>query len=392
MCKDRDYKWIEIVSVWSFFLLFFIGSCAERGGSTFTDAELERVSLAQRIKLVEQAGGLVLIVGGEPITSDEIINYPVEQGEAVVPLIDVLRPAAQISNLEQFKKQARARIDEIVTNKISDILLYHLAKTRVGENIDEALEKAAEAEMRRFVLSYGGDEAKADEKLEQMGLDRKSFKKQQKRLILAQSEIMSKFSNNSPITYRELTDCYDRMKDEFFVVPGTVQFRLIDIQPAKLNITDPNEDRRELARGLADELLERLRGGEDFGELAKQYSHGHRRQFGGLWMSLQPQSLAEPYDVLVNEIEKTEPGEITGLIETEEHIFIMKLEDKRLKSYKPLEDVQRQVEQKIISDRWVNVVDKLNAGLTKNAAFGEKDEFIDFCLDKIYRQESGVRM
>jgi len=385
MHKERDYKWIEIVFVCSFFLLFFIVGCAERSGATFTDAELERVSLAQRIKLVEQAGGLVLMVGGEPITSDEIINYPVEQGEAVVPLIDVLRPAAQISNLEQFKKQARGRVDEIVTTKISDILLYHLAKTRVGENIDEALEKAAEAEMRRFVLSCGGDEAKADEKLEQMGLDRKGFKKQQKRLILAQAEIMSKLSRNSPITYRELTDCYDRMKDEFFVVPGTVQFRLIDIQPARLEAADPNEDRRDLAMGLADELLERLQTGEDFGELAKQYSHGLWRETGGLWMPLQPQSLAEPYDVLVNEIEKTEPGEIAGLIETDEHIFIMKLEQKHPRSYKPLEEVQRQVEQKIISDQWVNVVDKLNAGLTKNAAFGEKDEFIDFCLDKIYR-------
>lgn len=385
MRKKRDYRWLKAVSVLSFSLLFFVDGCAEKSGSSFTDAELERVSLAQRVKLLEQAGGLVLIVGGEPITSDEIINYPVEKSGGTVPLIDVLKPAAQISNLEQFKKQAGGRIDEIVTNKISDILLYHLAKSRVGENIDEALERAADAEMRKFVLSCGGDEAKADEKLEQMGLDRKSFKEQQKRLMLAQSQIMEKLSGDSPVTYGELLDCYNQMKEEFFVIPARVQFRLIDIQPAMLELADPNENQRGLARQLADRLLQRLRQGEDFGELAKQYSHGHRRRFGGLWVPLQPQSLAEPYDALVDEIEKTEPGEVADLVETPEHIFIMKLEKRHPKSYKPLEQVQRQVEQKVVSDRWVSVVNKLNAGLEKNAAIGEKDEFIDFCLEKIYR-------
>ena len=411
MREEKGYRWLKNISTplevrtvnsgvpqrnllltvlgWSFFLLFFAGSCADKSSSIFTDAELERISLAQRINLVEQAGGLVLVVGGETITSDDVIQSSVEHGGGtVVLLMEALKPAAQMSDIEQFKKQARGQLEEIVTAKISDILLYHLAKSRAGEQIDEALEKAADAELRRFVLSFGGDEAKADEKLKQIGMDRKSFRKNQKRLILAQSEITSKMSDNSPITYRELTDCYNQMKDEFFVIPARVQFRLIDIQPAMLEVADPNEDRQLLARELAHKLLAQLQAGEDFGELAMQYSHGPMRQFGGLWKPMQPQSLAAPYDRLVDEIEKTKPGEIADLIETPGHIFIMKLEQKYPESYKPLEEVQRQVEQKIVSDRWNKVVDKLNAGLTKHAALGEKDEFIDFCLEKIYRLSS----
>jgi len=382
MHKERSYKWLKSVFCWFFPLLFFAGGCADKGSTTFTDAELERISLAQRIKLEEQAGGLVLVIGGEAITSDDVIKSSVERG---APLLEVLKPEAQTSGLEQFKKQGRGRVEKIVTNKISDILIYHLARSRAGDQLEEALDKAAEAELRRFILSFGGDEAKADEQLKQMGMDRNSYKERQKKMMLAQSEITSKFSGDNPITYRELVDCYDRMKDEHFLTPARIQFRLIDIQPDKLELADPNDGGSGLAQKLADMLLERIKAGEDFGELAKRHSHGHMSQFGGLWKPVQPESLAEPYNVLVGEIEKAEPGEVTGLIETPEHIFIMKLEQKQFKSYKPLEEVQKQVEQKIVSDQWNSVIDKLNAGLTKYADLGEKDEFIDFCLEKVYK-------
>lgn len=385
--REGNYMWLKVL-VCSFSALSFVAGCSDRRGSAFTDAELGRVSLAQKIQLEEQAGGLVLVVGGESITSDEILRSSMEHNGMIVPLMDVLRPAAQMSDIEQFKERARPQVKEIVTTRISDILLYHLAKNKIGDRLDEALDKAAEAEMRKFILNFGGDEAKADEKLEQMGMDRETFKKHRKRLMLAQSEITSKLSDDSPVTYGEMMECYDRMKDEFFATPARVQFRLIDIQPSMLEVADPGRDRQELARDLARRLFARIKAGEDFGELAKQYSHGHRKQFGGLWVPIQPQSLAAPYDRLVDEIEKTPRGEVADLIEVPGHIFIMKVEEKSSKSYKPFEEVQRQVEQKVLSDRWQKVVEKLNAGLEKQASFGERDEFIDFCLEKIYQKSN----
>ena len=40
------------------------------------------------------------------------------------------------------------------------------------------------------------------------------------------------------------------------------------------------------------------------------------------------------------------------------------------------------------SDRWQKVVEKLNAGLEKQASFSERDEFIDFCLEKVYKESN----
>jgi parvulin-like peptidyl-prolyl isomerase len=143
--------------------------------------------------------------------------------------------------------------------------------------------------------------------------------------------------------------------------------------------------RPKLARLLAGRLLERIQSGEDFGELAMQYSHGPFRGFGGLWKPVRPDSLAAPYDTLAAEAEKTEPGRITGLIETAEHVFIMKLEAKQSAGYVPFRDVQEQVRDKIIFDRQSEVLRQVNDELLQQAELSNTDEFVDFCLDKIYQ-------
>jgi type IV secretory pathway VirB9-like protein len=119
--------------------------------------------------------------------------------------------------------------------------------------------------------------------------------------------------------------------------------------------------------------------------LAKQYSHGPFREFGGLWKTVRPDSLAAPYDKLAAEAEKIAPGQITGLIETGEHVFIMKLEAKQSAAYVPFVDVQEQVRDKIVFDRQNEVLSQVNAELLQQAELSKTDEFVDFCLDKIYQ-------
>jgi len=357
------------------------------------EVKLRRAAIVKKIAVSEEAGESVLVVGGEVITSDQIIQTPIEHSEMVASLAEHFKPIAQKSTLEQFKKWARPEIEEILMNKITEILLYQEAKRQAPDNIDEALEKAAEREMRKFILDCGGDQAKAQEKLKQMGMDSKGFKENRKRLILTQLYIASKLSDNRPITYTELMKRYDQMKEHSYVIPAELQFRLIDIQPARLEITDPNQTsassveagRLEQARKLANRLIQQLQAGADFSELAKKYSHGHRRELGGLWQPVQPESLAKPYDILAAAAEKIQQGQIAGPIEVEGHIFIMKLEEKRTKSYEPFEKVQEELEQKIISDRRKEVIDKLKAEIIQQITRGEKDEFIDFCLEKIYQ-------
>ena len=370
----------------SVLMFLLIGGCND--GSNPTGAELERQALVRKIRLVEASGGFVLMVGGETVTSDEIIASPIELGGMFVLPIEYFKPIAQASELEQFKERARGQLKGILASKISNILLYQQAKRQMGKNIEQALEKQAEKALREFVVAFGGDQIRADEALKQRGMDWRSFKERQKRLILTQWYLGSKLSNNRPVAYRELMNCYNEMKDDFFAKTATIQFRLIDIQPARLQAANPNANRHQLAEKLALELTNRIRSGEDFGELAKQYSHGPMREFGGLWKPVSPGSLAAPYDKLAAEAEDIVSSQIARIIITAEHVFIMKLEEKKIAGYEPFEKVQRQVRNKIILDRQNEAVDRVNATLLQQVELSKTDEFIDFCLEKIYQMRN----
>ena len=353
-----------------------IAGCGGGSKPRFTEKELALIPLAQREGLPEASGGFVLAVGGETITSDEIITEP---------LLEYLRPIAQKSSFAQFKEQAGPELEQLLATRVSNILLYQQAKRGTGVDIEDALEKATEAEVRKFVVSFDGDYAKAEQALKKMGMDWRSFREYQKKMILSQDYIQRQLPEYRPVTYSELVNCYNEIKEEFFALPAMITFRLIDIQISKLEVADPNDSQLEQSGKLANELVRRLQKGEDFGELAKQYSHGHTASSGGLWKPVQPDSLAKPYDILAAEAEKIEPGQIAGPIETDEHIFIMKLEEKKPKSFQPLENVQKEVEAKIAFDRRKKAVDEFSANLVQQAALNERDKFIDFCLEKIYR-------
>jgi len=381
MSEEKSY--VLVKAVLSFCVLVLIDGCESGGNPVLTEAELETIPFAQREGLPEASGGFVLVVGGETVTAEEI----------VIPLTEHFRPTAQRSDFEQFKQRVGPELERIVVTRVSNILLYNQAKKDAGgEQIEERLEKLAEAQVRRFIVSFGGDYAKAEEALKQMGFDWVSFKKYKKREIISQSYIASRLPDYRPVNYSELMDCYYDMKDEFFVAPARLKFQLIDIQfdagtsmPDTRSSIENRVSSIEAARELADELLGRLQAGEDFGELAKQYSHGHRAMFGGLWKAVEPDSLAQPYDILAVEAEKIRPGQIAGPIEAGEHVFIMKLEEKRAESVEPFEKVQKQVEQRIIIERRKQAIDEISDRLMQQAAIGEKDKFIDFCLEEIYR-------
>lgn len=363
---------------------FVVGCEGKKSGPT--DAELDRIALTQKIELVEAAGGLALVVGGETITSDEIIGSRADVNGRVVVPTEYFKPLARTNDLEKFKAQAEPYLEEIVMDRISNVLLVQHAKRQAGGNIDEALEKAADNELRKYVLGFGGNEAKADEELRKLGMDRESFKESQKKSLLVNWYLGSKLVDDRPVTHREMIDCYNQMKDEYFARVAKITFRLIDIQPARLEMPDPTRNRGQLAEVLANQLLERIRAGEDFAELAKQYSHGHRKEFGGLWPPVQPESLAAPYNVLAAEAEKIEPGQIAGPLVVEGHVFVMRLEEKQAAGYEPFEKVQVQelVERKVLLDRRSTAQERLKTKLRQEAQLGRADEFVDFCVEKIH--------
>lgn len=368
--------------------LLVVFGCISRDKPKFTEEELAQLPFAQREGLPAASGGFVLEVGGETITAVEVMELTIETSRGTpVTLMESLRPIAQRSSFGQFKDYVRDKVERIVVSKISNILLYREAKKAAGDNIEERLDKAVESEVRRFISDFGGDTSRAEEALKGMGLDWSGFKEYQKKLILSQSYIATQLKGDRPVTYSELRGYYDETKEELFVRPARMKFRLVDIQIEKLELADANVSRLEQARGLANELAGQIQSGEDFDELVEEYS-GKQGVSWRIAEAESAESLEAPYDILSGAAERLDAGQVADPIEVEGHIFIMKMEEKQAKSFEPFEDVQKQVESRMIFERRVKAINALEAEFAEQAATGEMDAFIDFCLQEIYRKSN----
>jgi len=373
MTGNRNNSRLFSCVILIFFAALLMTGCESK--PKYTEEELAQMPFATRTGLPEPSGGFVLTVVGETVTAEEIVR----------PLVEPARPFARAGDFQTFKAQAQSQLERLVTQRISNILLYSEAKKQAGEQIDDRLEKAADAEIKKFITSYGGDYARAEDALKQMQMDWKSFKEQQKKIIMSQSYIASKVNQEEkPITYSQLLENYEKIKDAVFAKKPMIKFSLIDIQPARIEVTDPNTTALDIARDTAAEVMRRLSENADFAELAKQYSHGYRSMAGGLWNAVNPESLAEPYDILAREAMKIQPGQIAGPIETANHIFIMKLEEKQNQGYEPFEKVQKQVRANIVFERQRQAVEEVSSQLVSQAAIAAKDEFVLYCLQKLY--------
>lgn len=366
-------------------LILFMAAGCEKAAEPVTN-NLTRVNRSGTVQIVDTKGEPVLLVSGQQITSDNMLNEPAPLGNIFLKPAEYLEPVAQSLTFDQFKEKIREPLQAILSDKIFDVLLYNSAKKKFGDKIDESLEKAIDSEIRRYIQQFGGDQAKADQAIREKYHDQDSLKKELKREILTQWYVSSQTNEKSFVPYRQLVMQYEKMKDDHFAINPMIKFRSIDIIPGKLEITDPNVDQKKYAQTLANELYEKLQSGADFAELAKKYSGGHRKEYGGLWDPVNPNSLAEPFNAIANATQDMKQGEISKPIITDTFIFIVKLEDKVSAGYIPFENVQEQVKNAAIVEQNRSIALKPMKDIVVQQMSGsETNAFIDFCLEKLYK-------
>jgi hypothetical protein len=66
----------------------------------------------------------------------------------------------------------------------------------------------------------------------------------------------------------------------------------------------------------------------------------------------------------------------------------MKLEDKQPRSYKPFEQVQRQIEDRIAFQRRAEAAAEIDAKLARQVPPEQRNRFVDSCLERIYRMSN----
>ena len=177
------------------------------------------------------------------------------------------------------------------------------------------------------------------------------------------------FTSKVKVDPTEVKEYYE-IGQENYIEPAQAKLRHIFLKPAK------TEEENKAVKAKAEDILKKIKAGEDFAELAKKYSEAGDASKGGDldWMltdSLSPQ-LSDP-------ISKLKPGETTEVIQTEGGFHILKIEDKKDRRIKPFEEVKDEIAKKISLD-----LAKEEALETAESAYGLSAGAAD--LDELAKQ------
>ncbi|MEM9399268.1 MAG: peptidylprolyl isomerase [Verrucomicrobiota bacterium] len=131
-----------------------------------------------------------------------------------------------------------------------------------------------------------------------------------------------------------------------FLQPDQVKLSLIFLRKGlfkekrKDSITGEERD-VDPQKLIAEELLQKIQTGSDFGNLAKTYSEASNRRQGGSMGWVSEKTLRKELTKIAFALR---PGQNSGIVDTEEGYYILLVEDKRKAIVIPLEEVREQIE------------------------------------------------
>jgi parvulin-like peptidyl-prolyl isomerase len=113
---------------------------------------------------------------------------------------------------------------------------------------------------------------------------------------------------------------------------------------------------------LAEEILEKIKGGATFEEMAAVYSQDSRRAQGGSWDWERTAVLRQEFKDAAAALQ---PGQTSAVIDAPEACYIMQLEDRKAAHVRPLNEVRQEIEDILLraerqrlQDQWIERLKK----------------------------------
>lgn len=242
------------------------------------------------------------------VNGENILEAEVQM--AVNRLIPASVYHGRISNekMEQLRKSA---IDSLVEWQ----LLYHEGK-RLGIGVKKSEVKEV------FNKNKESFKKKQDfyKELGRLGLTEESYKQLIEKELITRKFLKQEVEEKIQLSEADLQDYYNKNKDKF-VSPDKIRLREISVTVSPTATAEEKEEKRK----KAEDLLKKIKAGEDFGDLAYNHSEdAFRVKSGDLGMSHKGRLMPE----LEEAASLLGLGEVSGLIETINGYHIIKLEGK----------------------------------------------------------------
>lgn len=272
-----------------------------------------------------------LVTGIKAIVHDSLVTYQeVEILTAQTADVIIRQNAGKPELLEKKMNDARA---ENLEKQLDRQLILHDFQT-AGYNLPESI--LDQAVQERIRTRYG-DRMTLTKTLQAQGLTVEKFRQQLREQIIVEALRQKNISSEIIISPHKIEAYYLAHRDDF-KLEDEVKLRMIVLNKQ-------SEADRARARPLADEILAKLKEGASFAEMAGIYSQGSQRKEQGDWGWVEKSVLRKE---LAEVAFSLKAGDNSGVIDTPEACYLMRIEDTRPAHFKSLGEVRDQIEKSLL--------------------------------------------
>lgn len=284
---------------------------------------------AQTNPISTNAGPQIMAIDGYAAQVDsEIITYG-DIREGVMPMMPRL--------MQQYQGQELAdRLQQAYHDAREALIEEALLKAEVKELGVSLPESAIEEEVNRTISErFNNDRALLARALASRRMTYDEWKDDLAQQLTIRVFYSQEVLRRATVSEQAAKEAYEQNKDSYFI-PFRVKYRFILLNKGT------TAEEQDIKRKQAEEILQKLRNGADFVELAEEVSEGD--------IDLSP--WRDPSDVraeLRSALQNTPAGEISNLIETDSLFYIVKVEERREEGYVPFEEVRANIEAALLA-------------------------------------------
>ena len=286
-----------------------------------------RAQQAQDPDLLRLGNGIAAVAEGEIITVEQLRRE-------LEPIIPRLR--AEAEDARDFSQRLDKLSREVLQNMIDRIIIVKAAEEKgllipqsyIDQEYDEVIEQ-----------DFAGDRARFLEYLRTRGETARDFRERIYERVVVNVMRQENRRSQSEISPERIEEFYVRNKIRFYQAEA-LHLRQIILSPMADEGLVP-------LRQTARQIINELKAGGNFGDIARKYSQDEMSRRGGDWGWIERKDIRKE---LSDAAFKLEPGEYSEPIELNETIFILYAEDKREETIQPISQVRDIIENVLVGE------------------------------------------
>lgn len=253
-----------------------------------------------------------------------------------------------------FSPEKRLMYRQKAFEKMIEKELLHQEAIKRGLRVEEEVKKARARTIKRL-----GGRKKLKAALKRTHLTDKQYKEKLRKKYLVKRLIALEVREKAPVSDEEVKAYYKGNKERFMRPEARrLTHILISVKP------NATAEERRRKRERAQEVIEKIKGGEDMSVVAWNYSDDPYRVKGGDF-GLVHKGRLNPS--LEKEVRKLKPGQLSGIIETIYGYHVVRVEEVKKPQQLSLDDVSQKIKRELTRKREKRLLEALIGRLRKEA-------------------------